>query len=1440
MSEPGAAPRSPRQPRMGPAPFASFEDLSDEVRPKGDSPDEKPVIRLPDISEDESAIKVGASHPGPQAPNPTQVEEAPESQQYLGAMENLGPHVTTLQAGSLQTPSTPRIDISRASSSSHHDSRDSSPENAIFGIGDCTHDKEGAKLGLGFREDGTADLRSSTEELAFLEPNTVTAEKETSKQPSRRSPLMFKHEDHHRKDSQCSDIVLLSISGRTSRLSSIGSQGSAHSNVSAHSNMSHISVHSNVSHISGHSRLSVISGVSRSPSPHKMLLETSFCGPKPLENEVGVVGNDKNHADVLEQVLLSRKHDPRDAILAEGISVNKPKEISIVKNTPVTSVVSIEKPRPAPVVSAPVVSASIVSAPVVSAPVLSAPVLSAPVVSAPVEPKVINVKKPVPEPPPRESITSPVVTVSTLGASYKSDKRTSVSSVKSEVLPKSEPVPKSKPTVVASKKMTPKMPVKTSTSSSSKETEFIRIKLKPDHMYQDDADHSSQETMQKPVSLNLSEHSKKNAQHFSQLVKREDSLNKISQYDEVTDHQKSTSHPDSNTQVSNITPSASPKQLKQCGVRDKDHGSRTPSPAGRTPSRKSSFCSLFKSRETIASPESPTGSASKRKGISSIIKDTSGSIHSSRSRSKSRDRDKSGSATPTSGGKQKGSVLAIFKPNRKSSASPVARESLPNLEGIQPVEYKFSSEAKSVQNLKSTQKEKLRYYEAPVDGFIIIPLHTPSDEEEKLILSKEKIQTKPIVHDEISVPHVRVDRPVSAPSSSRPSISQPPISHPSVSAVEKNVVQKAAAKQNQDPVTKQIILPDGSIRIPLHSPSEDKLVRCDLMSEHEARELNRRCSNISTKKNGSSEKNSQKSSSEKTSEKVSEKTSSGSISSFTDTSKHEAKIVDSLDSVELVDPIGSMPEAVIEVDIEKKPDEEKMSAQAKKHIIFTTKVGSKEQLFSMQFSLSKTDSQSSQMSENRSQISEESVIEVQLSDRKQEETTYTIPPRSPSIEVKFDQPPLKPLPTTHIGEVSRFESDEAFVHSKDMTESKHSVVSNISSEKSKESPITTCRNSAISESVSPRNSVLSTDDVMQDSSESERDSELDFVRKKQLQALEKAGRPEPEIVDHERKGLVMQQDSFDDELPYVPTTLPLERSVALPIVPVKQRQCIEMKTCPIERPRSTTPINPSCLEEYCSDEVYTPDASAKERLKISLPKDETPDKPKAKQKAKSPRRVTSGSSSKTWFEFAEQGIMNTSVRKASVGHESDSDAAPPLPPRAPVPKSQWINFENIPERRKVPKRIQTIPSRTNPEVGSETNVVYTYVNPEDCKCECHETSKDITGDDATPEKEEDEEPLLDDCAENEGMSAPPVESVHVRRRNDSGRERRVPNSKSSTEHSYNHRPMCSGVRASEPYITDVNTGSNRSSVTSQDADRSSSSGSPNDCVSLPRRPPRSP
>lgn len=105
-----------------------------------------------------------------------------------------------------------------------------------------------------------------------------------------------------RKDSESSEVAaLLCISGRTSRISSVGSQGSAVS------------------------RLSAVSGVSRSPSPHKMLLETSFCGPKPLNVDVAATAaapDGTMTTDELEQIILARKHDVTKAVLAEGINID--------------------------------------------------------------------------------------------------------------------------------------------------------------------------------------------------------------------------------------------------------------------------------------------------------------------------------------------------------------------------------------------------------------------------------------------------------------------------------------------------------------------------------------------------------------------------------------------------------------------------------------------------------------------------------------------------------------------------------------------------------------------------------------------------------------------------------------------------------------------------------------------------------------------------------------------------------------------------------------------------------------------------------------------------------------------------------------------------------------------------------------------------------------
>lgn len=235
----------------------------------------------------------------------------------------------------------------------------------------------------------------------------------------------------------------------------------------------------------------------------------------------------------------------------------------------------------------------------------------------------------------------------------------------------------------------------------------------------------------------------------------------------------------------------------------------------------------------------------------------------------------------------------------------------------------------------------------------------------------------------------------------------------------------------------------------------------------------------------------------------------------------------------------------------------------------------------------------------------------------------------------------------------------------------------------------------------------------------------------------------------------MAQDSYDDDLPlpYVPTTLPEERALGVTIVPVRDRALMDVRTCPVDRPRSTTPLNPSFLEEYCGTVALTDDMIELpvrgEKLRISLPRKEARETC-GSQRSKSPRRI-SNTSGKSWFEFAaEQGIGGQTVCSpsnslgsagiVSCGGERKGSAQS---------ASEWIDFDSIPEKRKPAKRITTLPQKDSPK--DLPNVQYNYVNPEECQCECHGNEresgnntdsdrKESVGDDQSPD---DCVPLLD-------------------------------------------------------------------------------------------------
>lgn len=174
---------------------------------------------------------------------------------------------------------------------------------------------------------------------------------------------------------------------------------------------------------------------------------------------------------------------------------------------------------------------------------------------------------------------------------------------------------------------------------------------------------------------------------------------------------------------------------------------------------------------------------------------------------------------------------------------------------------------------------------------------------------------------------------------------------------------------------------------------------------------------------------------------------------------------------------------------------------------------------------------------------------------------------------------------------------------------------------------------------------------------------------------------------------------------------------------------ISIRTIPIERPRSTTPINPTLLDEFVMQTSL--DERRVERMKISLPREDS-------FKLKSPRRQYA-STANTFTEFA--GKVPPDGGRKGATNQGKSPSPPPLPPRASATAavtaaataasslvtaatrpSNWINFEEIPEKRKAPKRIQTIP-RPEDEIAKSISGGYSYVQPEECKCECHEESR---------------------------------------------------------------------------------------------------------------------
>lgn len=512
--------------------------------------------------------------------------------------------------------------------------------------------------------------------------------------------------------------------------------------------------------------------------------------------------------------------------------------------------------------------------------------------------------------------------------------------------------------------------------------------MKPDDLYQDKGLSSNErvveEEISKPDSLSLKKSAtKKAAPHFSQLVQSE----------QQSDHH-------------HLTPTASPKPSRSAL---KNAGSRSPSPATTTTaagvsiSRKSSFCSLFKSKEA-ASPDSPSGQ--RKKSAISILLDSP--RDRDRSRSKSRESEKSGCSgglsANTTPSKQR-SVLAIFKPRRGSSKSsspidPEMQEIMAKQSEHRSRKQKEASE-EQFQSRPGSTTPRLRYYENPNNPSegIYIPLKgTPPDEKENVTFAATIASTGPSPRQQHVASNIDAIEPApiqtitTAAAATTSTIASPalpqtsatksttPVNERRAKTITKCVVSTSttptASAQPKIKKSYRIELPDGSIRIPLRSPS-DEHAPTDVVDDAAA-DNNSQQEKWSTAVQRNSSQDSQDT--VVSSKAASLGSGNGETKSSTViTTVATVQTPPITATVVVVAPAAAptAPESKAATPPAKQVSQEETTvvtienggiramSKERKRILFSTKIGSgsEEQIFATQLSLSKTESLSSQLSE---------------------------------------------------------------------------------------------------------------------------------------------------------------------------------------------------------------------------------------------------------------------------------------------------------------------------------------------------------------------------------------------------------------------------------------------------------------------------------------------
>lgn len=954
---------------------------------------------------------------------------------------------------------------------------------------------------------------------------------------------------YNRKDSGASEIVaFLNPSGRTSRISSVGSQGSAVS------------------------RLSGASGISRSPSPHKMLVETSFCGPKPIEP----LPADANNVDDVESVILARRSGGK-----VGLSAESPAQ------TPKTTSEKLKEASMTPAEAARAAAREL---------------RRKEIEALKVRLNEINQKQ--------------LAKAKEGGGEPLANESKAVQSSSG----RSRETSKQRKKIVG---ITPEG------------TEYFRIKLKADDQYEDRGISPNERIIE---DSEFSSKSKKEAKSSDQL----------------------TANP---SQVSKISPTT--------------HDNRSPSPASASVSRKSSFCSFFRSKETPTNEIPPTKSRSSSRGA------VGGRVN-----------DKSPLPSPSKSSLSSRIGSLLFKSNR--TMSPSQTEACDGKAATKQITTKQPLP-------QSNDKRKLRYYEADV---VRIPLHTPPEEKEFTEFKKKTAD---------------VDKIESAPLDSAPPITSQPasISRIAPTAVMEKMQSTDEVELHDVPNSRRKISEDQdagsslwSVEVQRHSSQESQETVISQQNGNHHQHV------VVSARNGLTEK--------------------PAIPAYINTNEQQQQ------------------SASESQQIENEPQQQQpplpMSAKGrhKKRILFSTKIGSgsEEQIFSTQLSLSKTESQSSQLSEQAS-IAESP---------KNEESGTKMPEVTSSASSLKHQSSSEVEKVTVSAQVRSHRSSEKTSDSDDAKSQQFQQPNRKSSQQRDSGEFSAPKRESSDDTIGRRckhsdspgmSSRTSQSSLKQNQPPPKRASRMDISSESDRESEADAGcvhkRASRDMEDHESAGLVLQE-SFDDELPYVPTTLPEEKAFGLRIIPTRERSQTELITIPVERPRSTTPINPASLDNYCGRKQSDSSEGSLvrgEKLRISLPRQKA-EQVKENVQQKQITRRTSNLSNKSWTEFAEQQIPvatrpKSAERSSSRKKQSSSTASDyhqhqfeqyetttttsdviAHKPTAQHPQKVWIDFDNIPEKRQPPKKITTIPTNKDPLERAHHKHSRQYVSPEECQCECHE------------------------------------------------------------------------------------------------------------------------